>query len=95
MAADSRHGQLPHPEGGEDLGEIRHEDGLVLGGVGHARLPIIRVALSTKINSRRIRFEFEWPGTYREFGILAIDLLGDASLHHDRVGVRQEGQDGR
>src|SRR5690242_14467983 len=29
MARDSRHGQLPHPEGGEDLGEILHHHGLV------------------------------------------------------------------
>src|SRR5215470_4362548 len=44
MAADPRHGQLPRPEGGKDLGEIRHDDGLVLVNMGHTRLPIVRVA---------------------------------------------------
>ena len=29
MASDPRHGQLPRPEGGENLGEILHDHGLV------------------------------------------------------------------
>src|SRR5262245_47269581 len=54
MAADSRHGQLSRPKGGEDLGEISHDDGLVPVDVRQAWLPVVRVALGAKIDSRRM-----------------------------------------
>ena len=95
MAADPRHGQLPRPEGGKDLGEILHDHSLVAVDVGHARLPVVGVALSTKIDPRRMGFVFERPGTHQKFGVLTVYLLGDAGLHHDGVGVRQQGQDRR
>src|ERR671925_440881 len=78
MAANPRHGQLSRPEGGEDLGEIRHNHGLIPVDVRQARLPVVRVALSTKINARRMGFVFEWPGTHQKLGILTVHPLSDA-----------------
>src|SRR5215831_17837485 len=40
MAANPRHGQLPRPEGGEDLGQIIHHYGLVPVYVWEARFPV-------------------------------------------------------
>ncbi len=95
MAADPRHGQLPRPEGGENLGEISHHHRLVPVDMRHAGLPVVRVALGTKIDPRRMGFVFERPGTHQKFGVLTVHLLGDAGLHHDGVGVRQQGQECR
>ena len=92
MAANPRHGQLARPKGGEDLGEISHDDSLVPVDMWHARLPVVRVALGTKINPRRMGFVFERPGTDQEFGVLTVDLLGDAGLHHHSMRPRQEVQ---
>ena len=93
MAGDPRHGQLPRAEGGEDLREIRHHHGLIPIEVREARLPVVRIALGTKIHAWCIRLEFEWPRTNQEFGVFPVHPFGDARLHHHCMGTRQQGHD--
>jgi hypothetical protein len=64
VAADPRHGQLPSPEGGKDSREIGHDDRFVRIDVGKTRLPVVRVALRTKIHAGGIGFVFKRPGTH-------------------------------
>ena len=95
MATDPRHGELPGAERGKDPGQIGHDHRLVLSDVRQTRLPVVRVTLGPKLHPRRIRFEFERPGTDQEFGVFAVHLFGDASLHHHGMRPCQHGQQRR